>query len=325
MRQHRGLIVLILVTAVALAAGLVVVSRDDSKAAGSDAPAATVLAAPAETQADADDRAPADVEEPASPNALTYTPASRSVTVPISAEAYIAIDAETGDVLVAHRDRQRRPIASLTKVMTGLLAIERGKLGKLVEVPFAATQVEPNKEGLVAGEEYTRRLLVYSSLMVSSNDSATALGYDIGSGSLDRFYRMMNRRAQQLGMTDTKYKSASGLNDATNESSARDQAILARAAMRSPLFAKIVGTRTKTVKWPAPTFEKVWVNHNEMLRWGAGTIGIKTGFTTAAKNCLVVAVRRGGREVIAVVLGSQSIYYDMPRLVNRAFAILKNR
>lgn len=315
---------LVLVTAAALAAGLVLVSRDDSRAADEDPPAASAEAG-TETRAETQAREPAGAAQAESPAGLAYGPDSRRVSVPISAESYIAIDAETGEVLIAHRDRQRRPIASLTKVMTALLVIERGKLGRLVEVPYAATRVEPNKEGLVAGSEYTRRLLLYSALMVSSNDSATALGYDAGGGSLERFYRMMNRRARQLGMTDTKYKSASGLNDATNLSSARDQAILARAAMREPLFAKIVGTRQKTVRWPAPTYEKDWVNHNEMLGWGNGTIGIKTGYTQRAGNCLAVAVRRNGHEVIAVVLGSRSVYYDMPRLVDRAFAILRAR
>jgi len=323
-RQHRGLILLVLVTAVALAAGLVIASRDDSSAADSGPPPASTATSVAETGEDAGDRTLVEVEK-ASPNELTYAPRARTRTVRISAESYIAIDADSGEVLIAHRDRERRPIATLTKVMTGLLAIEEGNLGKLVTVPEVATRVEPNKEGLATGEQYTRRLLLYSTLMVSSNDSATALGYDLGEGSLSRFYRMMNQRADRLGMTDTTYKSASGLNDATNESSARDQAILARAAMRSPRFARIVGTRTKTVRWAPPVYEKVWVNHNEMLAWGNGTIGIKTGFTTAAKNCLVVAVRRGDRTVIAVVLGSQSIYYDMPRLVNRAFALLKSQ
>ena len=237
----------------------------------------------------------------------------------ISAASYIAIDGDTGQVLIAHRDRARRPIASLTKMMTALLVIQAGHLDREVEVPWEATQVEPNKEGLVAGGEYTRRLLLYSALMVSANDSATALGYDAGGGSLTRFYRKMNARARLLDMTDTTYRSASGLNDATNLSSARDQAILARVAMRNHLFAKITGTWRKAVKWPAPTYEKIWQNHNLLLSTYKGTYGVKTGYTHRAGNCLVAAVERGGHSVIAVVLGSQSVFHDMPRLVDRAF------
>jgi D-alanyl-D-alanine carboxypeptidase len=318
-RQHRGLIVLVLLTAAALAAGLVLSSRDDSQAAPAQTSPTTVTeSAPATTEAEPE----AAPERPASRTGLTYDDQARERTVAISAESYIAVDAETGRVLVAHRDRQKRPIASLTKMMTALLVIEAGKLDQRVETPYVATQVEPNKEGLVAGQEVTRRLLLFSTMLESANDSATALAYDGGNGSIARFFRKMNARARALGMTDTRYRSASGLNDDANWSSARDQVVLARTALGDPLFARIVRTKRKTVDWPAPTYEKVWVNHNELLSSFAGTYGVKTGFTGAAGNCLAAAVRRNGHSVIAVVLGSQSIYYDMPRLVNRAFALL---
>lgn len=310
---------LVLLTAAALAAGLVLSSRDDSQAA----PEQPQPAAVTETVAATTGREPeADTERPASKTGLTYDEQARERNVAISAESYIAIDAESGRVLVAHRDRQKRPIASLTKMMTGLLVIEAGKLDRTVEVPYVATQVEPNMEGLVAGQELTRRLLLYSMMLESANDSATALAYDGGNGSIARFFRKMNARARGLGMTDTRYRSPNGLNDETNWSSARDQAVLARAALENPQFAKVVRTKRKTVEWPPPTYEKIWVNHNQLLTTFAGTYGVKTGFTDAAGNCLAAAVRRNGHSVIAVVLGSESIYYDMPRLVNRAFAVL---
>jgi D-alanyl-D-alanine carboxypeptidase (penicillin-binding protein 5/6) len=321
-RQQRGLIVLVLVTAAVLAAGLVLVSRDDSKAAGRS-PATTGLPVPAASGETSVERESQGATEAEAPAGLTYDQGARSIAVRISAPAYIAIDAETGRVLIARHDRQRRPIASLTKMMTALLVIERGHLGEDVEVRYAATRVEPNTEGLVAGSSYPRRLLLYSALMVSSNDSATALGYDVGDGSINRFYRLMNARARRLGMSDTHYRSASGLDDKSNYSSARDQALLAQTAMENRRFARIVGTWKKTVKWPPPTFEKVWVNHNLLLNSYPGTIGVKTGFTRSAGNCLAVAVRRNGHTVIAVVLGSRSIWFDMPRLVDRAFKQLK--
>lgn len=319
-RRHRGLILLVLLTAAALAVGLVLSSRDDSQAA----PAETSRATTAESVAATIEREPEAVAElPTSRSGLTYDARARDRTVRISAESYIAIDAETGRVLIARRDRQRRPIASLTKMMTALLVIEGGELDEQVEIPYVATQVEPSKEGLSDGQEVSRRMLLFSMLLVSANDSATALAYDGGNGSIARFFRKMNARARALGMTDTRYRSASGLNDDANWSSARDQVVLARAALEDPTFAKIVRTKRKTVEWPAPTYEKIWVNHNELLSTYAGTYGVKTGFTGAAGNCLVAAVRRDGRSVIAVVLGSQSIYYDMPRLVDRAFALLE--
>ena len=239
---------------------------------------------------------------------------------PLSAEAYIAIDAETGEVLVAHHDRRRLPIASLTKMMTALIVIKDGALGRKIQVPKKATLVEPNKEGLVAKRWYPRKLLLYSALLESANDSAYALAYDAGGGSLAGFYRKANAKARGLGMTDTTYRSPNGLNDTTNLSSARDQAILGRAALQNDVFARIVSTRRKTVKWPPPTYRKEWVNHNDMLFTYAGTYGIKTGWTTAAGGCLATAVRRNGHAVIAVILDSNNIWVDMPRLVEKAFA-----
>jgi serine-type D-Ala-D-Ala carboxypeptidase (penicillin-binding protein 5/6) len=234
----------------------------------------------------------------------------------ITAESFVGIDAASASVLVARAERVRRPIASLTKVMTGLLVIEQGGLRAKVRVPAVAAAVEPNKDYLVAGRRYPRRLLLYSALLGSNNDAAAALGFAAGNGSLDRFYRRMTARARALGMSGTTYRSASGLNDLTNLSTAYDQALLSRFALRNALFARIVRTWRKSF----PAYRRAYVNHNKMLSWYPGTLGIKTGWTTAAGGCLATAVRRNGRTVIAVILDSDDIWRDMPRLVDRAFA-----
>jgi D-alanyl-D-alanine carboxypeptidase len=162
--------------------------------------------------------------------------------------------------------------------------------------------------------------LLWSSLLVSSNDSATALAIDAGGGSLNRFYALMNAKARSLGMVRTTYASASGLNDTNNLSTALDQAILARAALTNPTFARIVATRVHRTSWPPPTYAKVWVNHNKMLMTTPGTYGVKTGWTTQAGGCLIVAERRGDRAVIGVILDSPSIWVDGPALIDKAFA-----
>ena len=237
---------------------------------------------------------------------------------PLTAASYIAIDLKAGTVLMAKGSRTRRPIASLTKVMTGVLAAEAGDPNHLIRVPRAATQVEPNRDDLVAGRHYTRRLLEHSALMISANDSAYALGWDIGGNSIGRFYNLMNDAASQLGMSDTHYGSANGLDDVHNWSSARDQALVARYALADATFRKIVGRRTMRVRWAAPVHLKVYRNHNRMLFSYGGTYGVKTGFTTRAGACLVVAVHRGGHDVLAVLLDSKGIWADMPRLVGAA-------
>lgn len=245
--------------------------------------------------------------------AVAAAPAS---SARISADSFVAIDAASGRVLLARAKHARHPIASLTKVMTALLVIEAGDLHAKVRVPRVATGVQPSKDYLVAGRRYPRMLLLYSTLLGSNNDAAATLGYATGGGSLERFYELMTARARSLGMRDTIYRSASGLNDVTNLSTAYDQAILARFALRNPLLARIVRTGRKAF----PAYGRVYVNHNRMLSWYPGTIGLKTGWTTAAGGCLAVAVERDGRTVIAVILDSDDIWSDMPRLVNRAFA-----
>ncbi len=240
----------------------------------------------------------------------------------LSATSYIAVDAETGAIILARQEHVRRPIASLTKMMTGLLAIESGDLARKVRVPKVATQVEPNLDGLRPKRWYSLRLLLYSALLESNNDAAATLGYHVGEGSLARFYAKENARAVDLGMSETTYASASGLNDDTNLSTAYDQAILGRFALSNPAFRRIVGTRRKFFRWPPPTYGKEYVNHNRMLASYAGTYGIKTGYTSKAGGCLAVAVRRGGRSIVAVALGSRNIWSDMPKLVDRAFAKL---
>jgi serine-type D-Ala-D-Ala carboxypeptidase (penicillin-binding protein 5/6) len=240
--------------------------------------------------------------------------------MPIAASAYVAIEAGTGHVILGRNEDVQRPIASLTKVMTGLLVIERGHLSQRVRVTRQAASVEAYREGLVVGYAYRRLALLWSSLLVSSNDSATALAIDDGRGSLGRFYAAMNAKARALGMRQTRYASASGLDDTRNLSTALDQARLARAALRSRLFATIVSTRVHRSPWPTAPHTKVWVNHNKMLGWVPGTYGVKTGWTTRAGGCVIIAQKRGAKRVIAVVLGSPSIWSDMATLLDRAFA-----
>lgn len=241
---------------------------------------------------------------------------------PITARAFVAIEATTGRTLLARASTTRLPIASLTKVMTALVVIERGDLDRKVRATAEAVGVEDYREGLLVGRWYPREALLWSALSQSGNDSATALALDAGGGSLESFYDLMNARAHALGMHSTSYASPSGLDDTSNLSTARDQAILARAALQNPVFSEMVGTRVHRTKWPYPTYAKEWVNHNRMLATAPGTYGVKTGWTTAAGGCLTIAQRRNGHDVIAVVLGSQGIWHDMERLLDKAFAKL---
>lgn len=247
--------------------------------------------------------------------AVAQTPKPRKV----SARAWVALDADTGRVLLAQRAHERRAIASLTKMMTGLLVAEAGALGGRVTVPLAATLVEPTNEGLRPGGRYRRVTLLYSAMLVSANDSATALGYDLGAGSVVHQVVETLQRARRLGMRETVYASASGLDDLHNISTAHDQALLARAGLGNATFRQVVSTRRYFTRWSAPTLAKEWVNHNRMLFTHPGTYGVKTGWTTRAGACVAVAIRRAGRGVILVVLDSKRLWPDTAELVERAF------
>ncbi len=262
------------------------------------------------------------VLERSAPPALLY-PAELSpgpFDPPLSARAYISVDLASGAVVFGRNTRERRPIASLTKIMTGLLSAERGNLTKRIRVPLAATRVEPTRDDLRAGRRYTRRHLLVSALLESANDSAYTLGYDLGDGDLRRFYVLMNDTAEALGMDDTRYASPSGLDDRRNRSTAHDQAIVSWYALGDPVFRKLVRTRTLTFPAPPPVYAREYRNHNRMLFSYDGTYGVKTGFTTAAGACLVVAVRRGSKDVLGVLLGSRDIWSDMPRLIDATLA-----
>jgi len=237
----------------------------------------------------------------------------------LAATSWVALDVDKNEIVLAHGETDKRPIASLTKMMTGLLTAEAGNMGHPVTVSSVANNVEPNKDNLITGKHYPRGILLYSALLGSNNNAAAALGEDLGNGNYSRYYKMMNARAKELGMTGTHYGSSSGLNDATNWSTARDQAIILARALGNPTFAKAVGTWHHTVRWPDDGKSKMYENHDKMLETFAGTIGGKTGFTTLAGGCLAVAVKRGGHTIIGVVLHSNDIWGDMPALIQAAF------
>lgn len=236
----------------------------------------------------------------------------------IKAPAAIVIDARTGAVLYAKRPHMRRPIASTTKIMTAIVAMSRLRPNAIVVVPREATRVADYREGLKAGERVPAWKLFYGLLLVSGNDTAVALAVAAG-GTRVRFLRMMNEKARALGLRHTHFRSASGLIDEGNFSTARDLAALARYAMSNPRFRAIVATKHRRVWWKPPTFAKLYENHNKLLWRYTGADGIKTGWTTEAGPCLVASARRYGIRLITVVLDSPDMYGDAARLLDYGF------
>ncbi len=246
-------------------------------------------------------------------------PAARIVP-PLTSRSAIVIDGRTGEVVFWRRPHARVPIASVTKVMTAVLALEQLGPTAVVVVAPAATRVPPNKEGLRPGERVEAWKLLYAAMLYSGNDSALALGIAVA-GSRARFIAMMNAKARRLGLRDTHFNSASGVIDDDNYSSAWDMAALCRYAMRNPRFRTIVAAKEKRVPWAAPTNWKLYVNHNLLLRTYPGADGIKTGWTTVSRHTLAASARRGNVWLIGVTLGSADSFTDMKRILDLGFRL----
>jgi serine-type D-Ala-D-Ala carboxypeptidase (penicillin-binding protein 5/6) len=236
----------------------------------------------------------------------------------VSARSAILVDATSGRVLWAKRAHVRRQIASTTKIMTALVAMSRLGPHSIVTVDKAVRRVPPITEGLRPGERVQAWKLLYGLLLYSGNDDALALAVGAG-GTRSRFIALMNEKAHELGLTRTHFRSPSGLLDRDNYSTAWDMAALTRYALWNPRFRAIVRTKIKRVPWSKPIGEKIYVNKNHLLGGYPGADGVKTGWTTMAKHCLVASARRHGVHLIAVILGSDDSYKDAGKLLDFGF------
>jgi serine-type D-Ala-D-Ala carboxypeptidase (penicillin-binding protein 5/6) len=238
---------------------------------------------------------------------------------PLSTPAAIVVDAGSGRVLWQRRPHERRKVASLTKIMTALLALRKLGPNDIVTVDKSVPRVPLVREGLRAGERVKAWKLFYSMLLYSGNDDALALAIAAG-GDKWTFVHEMNDEARRLGLHDTHFISPSGVVDRDNYSSAWDMAALTRVALRNERFDRVVRTKIIHVPWSAPTYSKVYVNNNLMLRSYPGANGVKTGYTHKSGPCLVVSATRHGRTLIAVVLDDPNMYADATRLLTFGFA-----
>jgi D-alanyl-D-alanine carboxypeptidase (penicillin-binding protein 5/6) len=235
------------------------------------------------------------------PTAL-HTPARAAIPPKLTSPSAILLDLQTGQVLYAKKATVRRPIASITKVMTALVVLDQASLDDVVVVSARAAGTRASQLGLVTGERIPVRQLLYAILMQSSNDAAVALAEHVG-GSVEGFVDLMNRTAEQFGLRRTRFRDPSGLDD-RGYSTARDVAAIVRAAYEQPLFTRI--TRTKFRRIAAPSGPARRIQNRNILLWlYPGAIGAKTGFTTPAQHCLVAAADRGGIRLVAVALGSR--------------------
>ena len=232
----------------------------------------------------------------------------------VSARAAVLLDVASGAVLYSKNGQQRFAPASLTKMMTALVAIERGQLGQRVTASENVL-VEPVVIGLDPGETLTLENLLYGLLLWSGNDAAVAIAEGMA-GSVPRFAGWMNEKAAALEMRNTHFVNPHGLDTAGHYSTAEDLARLTAAMMRQPVLAKIAGSRDYTITGP-PLY--LFRNSNPLLGSYEGVTGGKTGLTDDCGRCLSVSATRAGHSVVAVVLGSDNIARDGRMLLDHAF------
>ncbi len=231
----------------------------------------------------------------------------------VSAVSAILVDAESGRVLFEKNTDEKRMIASITKLMTALVAVESTPdLTDVVTVKPEWTGMEGTSIYLKAGEQITLEGLLYGLLLASGNDAAVAIaGYC--AGDVDNFVDWMNQRAASLGMTNTHFQNPNGLNDDNNYSTAADMAKLAGACLENEMIAKIVSTKSTTVGVRSLT------NHNKLLWQYDGCIGLKTGYTKMSGRTLVSAAKRGKQTLIAVTLCDPDDWDDHAALFDYGF------
>jgi D-alanyl-D-alanine carboxypeptidase (penicillin-binding protein 5/6) len=224
----------------------------------------------------------------------------------VSAPSAILIDARTGRVLYQKNADSVRPIASTQKLLTALILCERGDLKRRLTVQSSDIAVEPTKLGLKPGQTYGRGYLMQAMLVKSCNDVARALGRD-AAGSELRFGSVMTARAARLGCRNSRFLNASGLPAPGQKSSARDLAIIARAAYAVPVIRQIVRLQSLPFRY-ADGRQITLQSTNKLMKRCPYVTGMKTGYTNAAGKCLVSSGASGNRHVIAVILGSSSKY-----------------
>ena len=240
----------------------------------------------------------------------------------ITADAAIVVDRGTGAVLYEKNADKREYPASMTKMMTCLLAIESGRMDGIVQVSPEAADVECTR--MQPGDQVRMKDLTEQMMLISDNGAATAVGESIGQGDIDYFAELMNRRAESLGMASTHFVNANGMPDSDHYTTARDMSKLAAAAFENDTFRSIVGTKEANIYYVRPAGRVEYcVNTDELLWSYRGIIGGKTGWTNAARGCLTVAADRDGRELIAVVMHSnddESRFTEAAKLLDYGFA-----
>lgn len=253
-------------------------------------------------------------------------PVARAAGPEVSAQSAVVLTADTGTVLFEKDGHTPRPVASTTKIMTALLALEAAQEqgDPLVDITQEMVAVEGSSMGLQAGDSISLTGLAAGMLLASGNDASNAAALYLD-GSLESFAARMNQRAAALGMEDTHFVTPSGLDGEDAQglghlSTAYDMALLARAALENQAFRQLCSSTSLAVEFAEPVKRVTYTNHNKLLTQYQGCVGVKTGFTKEAGRCLVSAAERDGALLIAVTLNAPNDWQDHTALLDYGFS-----
>lgn len=241
------------------------------------------------------------------------------------ARAAVIMDLSSGRILYSKNMDEKLAMASTTKIMTTLVAIESGRLNEILTVSRKASQTEGSSIYLREGEKHNVNDLLYAIMLRSGNDAAMAVAEHIG-GSIEGFADLMNQKAREIGAKDTNFVNPHGLDAEGHYTTARDLALITAYALKNQVFSDIVSSKKKTIKGPAgENWDRVMINKNKMLWQFDGGDGVKTGFTKKAGRCLVSSATRNGMRLICVVMDCGPMWDDSSNLLEYGFKNFNNK
>ena len=241
-----------------------------------------------------------------------------------SAKSMCVIEASTGRVLRQKDCNKQLPMASTTKIMTALIALENCEdLDEVFDIDNRASGIEGTSMYLQKDEHLSMRELLYGLMLNSGNDSATAIAYKIGGGDLQKFVDMMNKKCDELGLKNTHFDNPHGLDSASHYTSAYDLAIITSKAMENDTLKEIVSTKVKQISGNSQVKARFMRNKHKLLGVMEGCEGVKTGFTDNARRCCVTSVKRDNMRLICVVLNCQDMFEESQTQLEKAFSEYK--
>lgn len=240
-----------------------------------------------------------------------------------SGKAAILMDGQSNRILYESNSRERLPMASTTKIMTAIVALEHGKLDDQIIIPPEASGIEGSSIWLSSGETHTLEDLLYGLMLRSGNDAATAIAIHIG-GSVEGFAAMMNSTAKKIGAKDTNFVNPHGLHNDEHYTTAYDLALITSHGLKNPDFESIVSTKYHTIPWEGHEWDRAMKNKNKILWTYEGANGVKTGYTKKAGRCFVSSSKRKGMQLVAVVLNCGPMFEESAALMDYGFDHYEN-